>query len=318
MRSINKKLNSGVCYSTKQGKYYLGSCEAVLQSAKLRKLKGKVKLIFTSPPFPLNRKKRYGNLVGEQYLKWLSNLALLFSDFLAPHGSIVIELGNAWTPGSPTVSTLPMEALLKFKQSANLHLCQEFICYNPARLPSPAQWVTVDRIRVKDAFTRIWWLSKTPYPDANNKRILVEYSKHMKKLLKDGKYNSGIRPSEHKIGKKSFCKNNGGAIPPNVLTVSNVSSKNPYLDFCRSKNIIPHPARMPVQIAEFFVKFLTKKNDIVLDPFGGSNVTGFASEELKRRWVSIELNRDYITSSLGRFSGNGFKVKENKRLTKIL
>lgn len=84
-------------------------------------------MIFTSPLFPLNRAKRYGNMTGEEYLQWFSNLAPLFRDALAEDGSIVIEIGNAWEKGMPVHSTLPIETLLRFKEEANLYLCQEFI-----------------------------------------------------------------------------------------------------------------------------------------------------------------------------------------------
>ena len=148
-------------YETRLGRLYHGDCEAVLGRYPVTRRRGKAQLLFTSPPFPLNRKKKYGNLTGQAYVDWLSALAPVFSDYICDEGSIVIELGNAWVPGSPTMSTLPLEALLSFLSAADLHLCQEFICYNPARLPSPAQWFTVERIRVKDAFTRVWWMAKS-------------------------------------------------------------------------------------------------------------------------------------------------------------
>jgi site-specific DNA-methyltransferase (cytosine-N4-specific) len=156
-----------------------GRCEDILATPPVIKLKGKTRLIFTSPPFPLNRKKRYGNLQGEQYVAWLSSLGPLLRDYLAPQGSIVIELGNAWIPGSPTMSTLPTKALLGFLEAGSLHLCEEFVCFNPARLPSPAEWVTVRRERVKDAFTRAWWMAPTEHPKANNRRVLTPYSNSM-------------------------------------------------------------------------------------------------------------------------------------------
>ena len=146
-------------YKTSRGKMYQGDAEDMLRRYPIARFKGKVQLILTSPPFPLNRKKRYGNLTGNHYLEWIRRLGPLLGDYLAPDGSIVIEMGNAWEKGSPTMSTLPMRALLGFLESANLHLCQEFVCYNPARLPTPAQWVTIERIRVKDAFTRVRWTS---------------------------------------------------------------------------------------------------------------------------------------------------------------
>lgn len=147
-------------YKTWWGMMYQGDCEDLLSRVPLTRYRGKVQLILTSPPFPLNRKKRYGNLNGEEYLTWLEGLAPLFRDYLLPNGSIVLELGNAWEKGRPTMSTLPMKALLAFLESADLHLCQEFICYNLARLPTPAQWVNVERIRIKDAFTQVLWISQ--------------------------------------------------------------------------------------------------------------------------------------------------------------
>lgn len=289
-------------YETNYGSMFQGMCENVISNYLLKKNFEPVNLLFTSPPFPLNRAKRYGNMTGGEYLEWISSLGPIFGNLLAPDGSIVIELGNAWETGVPAHSTLPIEALLNFKKSGDFSLCQEFIYYNPAKLPSPVEWVNKRRIRVKDSFTRIWWLSKTPYPKANNHNIKEEYSKQMLKLLKSGKYNSGKRPSEYSIGEESFARDNGGAIPSNVLIASNTSSNDDYIRYCKDKQIVIHPARMPIEIAGFFIKFLTEENDLVFDPFAGSNTTGAAAEKLYRKWLSVEVSEEYIRGSLGRFS----------------
>jgi len=291
-------------YRTQKGVLYNGSSEYLLKAKWFKPLKNKINLIFTSPPFPLNRRKAYGNLKGDDYIDWLANFADIFRQLLHPKGSIVIELGNAWERGKPTMSILSMNALLEFKQRGNFHLCQEFIWHNIARLPSPAQWVNVERIRVKDAFTRLWWLSTSSRPKANNRKILKDYSPAMKHLLKTRKYNAGQRPSEHSIGQKTFLKNHGGSIPSNVISISNTKSNDPYLKYCRKKKINGHPARMPPRLAEFFIKFLTKKNDIVMDPFAGSNVTGCVAEKLNRRWRCIEKNKVYARASRARFSNS--------------
>lgn len=290
-----------VAYRTRRGVMYVGHAEQVFSSSEARHLRGKVNLIFTSPPFPLNRKKKYGNKQGDAYKKWLADFAPLFRELLAPSGSIVIEMGNAWEPGQPVMSTLALEALLGFLRAGNFHLCQQFICHNPTRLPTPAQWVNVERIRVKDSYTHLWWMSPSEKPLADNRRVLRPYSKAMLKLLESGKYNSGHRPSEHHIGSTSFLRNNAGAIPSNVLTFSNTSAVDPYLRYCREHKLSPHPARMPVGLPEFFIKFLTKPRGLVLDPFAGSNTTGAVADKNKRRWVSIEANEDYVAASRGRF-----------------
>ena len=288
-------------YKTRFGEMYFGKCEDVLLDYLSRPDFKPINLLFTSPPFPLNRAKRYGNMTGKDYLEWIGMLGPIFKRLLATDGSIVFELGNAWEPGVPAHSTLPIEALLELKKSGDFSLCQEFIYYNPAKLPSPIEWVNKRRIRVKDSFTRLWWLSNSPYPKANNHNVKEEYSKQMKKLIKSGKYNSGKRPSEYVIGESSFSKNNGGAIPSNVLIASNTNSKDDYLRYCKDNELEIHPARMPKEIVGFFIKFLTDENDLILDPFAGSNTTGNEAEKLKRQWKSIEASENYIKGSIGRF-----------------
>ena len=288
-------------YSTKLGMMLQGRAESVLQSPFLESHVGRAHLIFTSPPFPLNRKKAYGNLTGKTYEEWLAGFSKPLVEFLRPNGSIVIEIGNSWNPGEPTMSTLGLKSLLRFLEGGNLHLCQQFVYQNPARLPSPAQWVNVERIRVKDAFTHIWWMSPTPRPKANNRNVLVPYSDAMRKLLETKEYNSGSRPSEHAIGSESFLKDNGGSVPPNVITASNTRATDPYLAYCKENQIRPHPARMPEKIAKFFIEFLTEPGDMVLDPFAGSNVTGAVAESLGRRWISIEARNEYAEASKSRF-----------------
>ncbi len=302
-------------FDTALGSMYEGDSLELLERPPLSTAAGNVQLILTSPPFPLNKKKKYGNLNGDAYLDWLTGTAALFREYLTPDGSIVMELGNAWNAGSPTMSTLPLRALLGFLEAGELHLCQEFICFNPARLPTPAQWVNIERIRIKDAFTRVWWMSPNERPKANNRNVLTGYSKSMLELLKRGTYNSGRRPSGHNIGVDSFLSNNGGAIPPNVLVpedasdpgvlfevlpIANTRAADAYQEFCRQNGITIHPARMQEKLAEFFVEFLTDEGDMVLDPFAGSNTTGAVAERLNRRWISIERDKGYVEGAAGR------------------
>jgi site-specific DNA-methyltransferase (cytosine-N4-specific) len=280
---------------------YRGFAEDVLTSRMGKKHRGEVQLILTSPPFPLNRKKKYGNYRGKDYIEWLAGFSLLFKDYLADDGSIVIEMGNAWEAGEPAMSTLALEALLRFLRTADLKLCQLFVCHNPARLPTPAQWVNIDRVRVKDSYTHAWWMAPSAHPKADNRRILKEYSASMLKLLRTRKYNHGRRPSEHHIGATSFLKDNKGAIPSNVLTFTNTRSTDPYLVYCRKEGLRVHPARMPSGLAAFFIRFLTEPGDLVMDPFAGSNTTGAEAERLERRWVSVEASDEYVQGSQGRF-----------------
>jgi DNA modification methylase len=291
----------GESYKTSLGTCYNTSIEEFLDSPRATRLHRKVDLIFTSPPFPLASPKEYGNKSGTEYLTWLVGIVERMLPLLRPSGSLVIEIGNAWDKGQPTMSLLPIRTLLAIAELENVSLCQQFIWENSARLPGPATWVNKKRIRLKDSHTHLWWFSPTPDPKASNREVLVEYSDAMKKLIKTGKYNHGRRPSEHVIGEGTFTTNNQGAIPGSTLIMANTAIEPRYREWCLKCGLTPHPARMPIKLAEFFIKFLTSKNDLVLDPFAGSNTTGRAAENLRRRWISIERDSSYVRGSRGRF-----------------
>ncbi len=288
-------------YRTRSGQMLCGTVEDALDSRYLSSRRHRVNLILTSPPFPLATPKAYGNLTGGSYLKWLAELAPKFGELLTPDGSMVIEIGNAWEKGKPTMSTLPLEALLAMKAGGEFNICQQFVCHNPTRLPGPAEWVNVRRIRVKDNYTHVWWMANTEFPNADNRRVLTEYGPDMKQLLATREYNAGPRPSGHNIGSETFFKDNGGAIPGSVLRYANTPWNAEYVEYCRAMGYRRHPARMQSGLAEFFIELLTEEGDIVFDPFAGSNTTGAVAESLGRRWLSVERDRDYVLGSKARF-----------------
>lgn len=261
---------------------------------------GSVDLVVTSPPFDLSLAKEYGNLKGDRYLDWIETIGEEVHRVLKPSGSFVLDLGGSWTKGLPVRNLYQFRVLLRLVDVVGFHLAQDFYWWNPSRLPTPAEWVTIRRIRVKDAVNTIWWLSKTPYPKAGNRRVLQEYSRAMEGLFRTG-YSARKRPSGHRIS-ETFHRNNGGAIPPNLLAVANTDSGSAYLRYCAENDLAPHPARFPLQIPEFFIRFLTNQQDLVVDPFAGSCATGAVAESLDRRWICIELEERYLRGARGRFA----------------
>lgn len=278
-------------YNTAYGAAYLGDAGELLKSVK----NDSVQLILTSPPFALVRKKPYGNVESEVYVKWFMEFSEELRRVLTPDGSLVIDIGGAWRNGSPIKSTYQFELLMELTKRDRFYLAQDFYWWNPARLPSPAEWVNVRRVRVKDAVDTIWWLSKDKNPKADNRRVLQEYSVHQMRLFENG-VKSTTRPSGHEIT-QNFLNENKGAIPSNWLRIANTDSNSRYLQRCRKQGIAPHPARFPRQLPEFFVKFLTTRRDIVLDPFAGSNTTGWVAEKERRRWIAFELDSSYLDNS---------------------
>lgn len=280
-------------YFTEYGSAYLGEALDIMSEIPDSTLN----LIVTSPPYALVFKKEYGNVDAQDYVKWFMGFAQEFHRVLKDDGSLVINIGGSWNKGVPTRSTYHFELIIELAKV--FHLAQEFYWYNPAKLPSPAEWVTVRRIRVKDSVELVLWFSKSPYPKADNRSVLQPYSKDMQRIIEKG-YLAKKRPSGHNITSK-FRKDNNGAIPPNVLQVGNTDSSSPYLKKCKECGMKPHPARFPKELPQFFVDFLTEPGDIVMDPFCGSNVTGFVAENSKRKWIAIDTVEEYLMGSEFRF-----------------
>ncbi len=271
-----------------------------------------VDLIVTSPPFGLVRKKEYGNAPADEYLDWFKPFASEFHRLLRDSGSLVIDIGGAWNPGIPTRSLYHFKLLIMLCEEFGFHLAQEFYWWNPSRLPTPAEWVTVRRIRVKDAVNTVWWLSKSPWPKASNRRVLQPYSPSMLELLEKG-YSPKKRPSGHDISDK-FTTDNGAAIPPNLIAIPNTESNSAYLRYCQEHGLKAHPARYPATLPEYFIRMLTDEGDFVVDPFAGSCVTGEVAERLCRKWICCDSVEEYLQGAIGRFAGLAGQGTEQRRV----
>jgi len=288
-----------VYYSTKLGRMIHGD-----SLAGMRKLAdSSVDLVVTSPPFALVTRKEYGNVESKDYLQWFIPFALEIRRILKPDGSFVVHIGGSWRRGLPVRDLYHFKLLIVLCEKLGFYLAQEFYWWNPAKLPAPAEWVSVRRIRAKDAVDCVWWLSPTPWPKADNRRVLQPYSKRMLEVLEKGRTNMGRRPSGHVIRDK-YDRDNEGAIPPNLLAISNTESNSHYLRFCRKHGIKPHPARYPEELPEFFIRMLTDLGDLVVDPFAGSCTTGAVAERLGRRWVCYEIQEEYLRGAIGRFESD--------------
>jgi len=294
-------------YTTDFGAAYLGNARELLQDLPDES----VNLIVTSPPYALHFKKEYGNVEKHEYVPWFLEFARQFHRVLTRDGSLVIDIGGSYKKGQPTRSLYHFRLLIALCDELGFHLAQEFYWYNPAKLPAPAEWVTVRKIRTKDSVECLWWLSKDPFPKADNRKVLRPYSKDMLRLIERG-YKAKKRPSGHNITNK-FGKNLGGSIPPNLLEFGNNDSNGYYLRACKQAGIKPHPARFPPQLPSFFIDFLTDEGDLVLDPFAGSNTTGAVAEQARRRWLAIEKQQQYLEASKFRFDALGGHFEDTQK-----
>jgi site-specific DNA-methyltransferase (cytosine-N4-specific) len=262
---------------------------------------GSVRLLLTSPPYALNTKKAYGNRTGQEYVDWLCRIVESLMPIMADDGSVVLNLGDAWVKDSPTVSLYQERAAVALQDRLGLHLCQRLLWHNPSALPVPSNWVGVERKRVKNAVETLWWMSRSERPYADNRNILEPYSDRMKALIAAGGSVRAKRPSGHAQREGSFSVDNGGSIPSNLFRIAN-SGDQTYARACREAGLPVHPARMPGELARKTISFLTRPDDLVVDPFGGSGTTARAAEDLGRRWITTEANREYVEGSRLRFA----------------
>lgn len=292
-------------YETELGMAVLGDSLDVL-----RKLPdASVSLVLTSPPYALHFKKEYGNKDKHEYIAWVLPFAREIRRVLKDNGSFVLNIGGSYNQGAPTRSIYHFKLLVALVEDVGFHLAQECFWYNPAKMPMPAEWVTVRRIRVKDSVEYVWWLAKTPHPKADNRKVLRAYSKDMIRLNKR-KPRETVRPGGYII-KESFADLvTGGSIPPNViddetpldmLKFGNNAANDRYTLKCKEAGLKIHPARFPAALPDFFIRLLTDCDDIVVDPFAGSNTLGMVAEKLGRRWLAVEREEDYLRGSKFRF-----------------
>jgi DNA modification methylase len=286
-------------YSTELGSAFQGNALDLLKELDDES----VNLVFTSPPFALQRQKEYGNRDEAEYVDWLIEFAALVKNKLRADGSFVLDLGGAYQKGVPSRSLYPFRVVTRFCDELGFVLAEDFYWYNPSKLPSPIEWVNKRKLRAKDAVNAIWWFAKNAWPKANVTNVLTPYSERMKKLIADPEafYTPKKRPSGHDIA-AAFGKNNAGAIPSNLLQIPNSESNGQYLNGCATVGITGHPARFPAKLPEFFIRLLTDPGDLVVDIFAGSNTTGAVAEREGRRWLAFELDLGYLAASSFRFT----------------
>lgn len=297
-------------YRTEVGQAFFGDSLAWLQ----KQSEATVDLVLTSPPFALQRQKAYGNKDQDEYVEWLLFFAREIRRILKDSGSLILDLGGAYQKNRPVRSLYNYRILIRFCDELGFRLAEEFFWFNPAKLPSPIEWVNKRKIRVKDAVNTVWWFSKTDLPKADVRNVLVPYSDRMKALLKNPEafYRPAKRPSGHDITYGFGNGNsNGGAIPSNLLQIPNTESNSKYIRLCKQLGFRPHPARFPIKLPLFFIRLLTDPGDLVCDIFAGSNTTGEAAEQTGRRWISCDNNIDYVIASALRFLDE--PITENER-----
>lgn len=271
-------------------------------------LPGSVDLLFTSPPFPLLSGKEYGTTSTAEWLEWMIGLCRDWYDLLAPTGSMVMELNDVHYRGMPVQSQYIERLGIALEDQLGMFRPGRLLWEHPGR-KGPLMWCGIRRVRLHPTAAPLLWMAKRPDPKADNRRVLRPYVDRTRERYIGQAQKPVERPSGLKLGAHSWSKDNGGAVPGNVIRSGNASANDAYARACRAAGLKAHPARMPPKVAEFVINYLTEPGDLVADPFFGSGTTGEVAERLGRRWIGIERALSYLNTAIFRFErAPGFQV----------
>jgi len=253
-------------------KIYLGDCKEILKIIP----DGKIDLIVTSPPYAYNRKSTYGGIPIKGYVDWFLPISLELKRVLNPTGSFILNIKERAVNGER--QTYVIELILEMKKQGWLWT-EEYIwhkknCY-------PGKWTN----RFRDAWERCLQFNKQKKFKMFQEEVMVPMGKWKNKRLSRLSQTDWERDVS-KVG-SGFGKNVSNwlgrslAYPTNVLYLATE---------CSNRN---HSAAFPIALPTWFIKLFTEEGDVVLDPFIGVGTTALACINLNRKYVGIELKKEY-------------------------
>ncbi|MEA1987793.1 MAG: site-specific DNA-methyltransferase [Pseudomonadota bacterium] len=270
-----------------------------------------IDLVITSPPYLLQKPRKYGH-IGMNEQEYVDNLVSAIENWLpmlTPTASIVLNIGNSIKAGEGYQNLHKESLLLALRDRLGLFLIQKFYWYSPTKMPS-GHWVNIAHRDCVDSVEDFYWLSMNPKQcKADNRQVLVEYSKTQRRYMKSAQTKSGVRknPSGQSVNEETFYADRGGAIPSNLLFAVPEGANSQYSRYCRENNLPRHPAMFSPNLPDFFIRYLTNIGDVVADFYFGSGSTGYASESQNRHWIGAEIVKEYLDGSMGRFLNRNIK-----------
>lgn len=295
-----------LAYATDLGMALWGNCKNVFSGDMSENL---ISLVLTSPPYPLKRPRAYGNAPASEYVDWLCSAIEPLLRNLQRGGSICLNLGNdIFISGTPARSTYLERLVIAFEDRFGLYKMDMIPWVNPCKPPGPMQWASKTRQQLNAGWEPIYWFTNDPkLCQSNNKRVLEPHSEAHSKFVQDGgmKQRRVNSDGAYYLKEGAYSKVTEGKIPRNVISLThNCADQRQYKIAARSAGLQAHGAAFPVVLAEKLITFLTKMDDLVVDPFAGSNTTGKAAEKLGRRWIASDIVYDYVVGSALRFDTN--------------
>ena len=253
-------------------KIYLGDCKEILKIIP----DGKIDLIVTSPPYAYNRKSTYGGIPIKGYVDWFLPISLELKRVLNPTGSFILNIKERAVNGER--QTYVIELILEMKKQGWLWT-EEYIwhkknCY-------PGKWNN----RFRDAWERCLQFNKQKKFKMFQEEVMVPRGKWAENRLARLSDTDKIRDVS-KVG-SGFGKKVSNWLGRKLVYPTNVLH---LATECSNRN---HSAAFPIALPTWFIKLFTKEADAVLDPFMGVGTTALACINLNRKYVGIELKKEY-------------------------
>lgn len=274
---------------------YRGDCRKVLANLPPEC----VDLIVTSPPYAERRRKTYGGIPPDEYVKWFLPIAKQLLRVLKPSGTFILNIKENAVNGER--HTYVMELILAMRKQGWLWT-EEFIWHK--RNAYPGKWPN----RFRDAWERLLQFNKQRrfqmFQDAVRVPIGGWAKGRLRKLSKNDvtrskpATGSGMgRNISNWVGKKTVY-------PTNVLHLAAECSNR------------GHSAVFPESLPEWFIKLFTAAGDMVLDPFMGSGTTILVAERMGRRSIGIEINKNYYDQVREKLSKQNAMLNLQPKLSK--
>jgi len=234
--------------------------------------------IITSPPYNLNISydNHHDEMPYDEYLKWMGTIWQKCNRILVNGGRLYINIGEN---KRQTITYPTFSAFIQ--QCVDLKmLYRGTIIWNKNSAAKHTAWGS-------------WNSCSNPHLVPRHEYIII-FSKGDYKLE----------------GNKQNCDLNeqGTEFMEYTNSVWNFGTE--------SKSKIGHPAPFPLELPRRLIKFYSYKNQIVLDPFGGSGTTALAANQLGRNFIYIDNSSEYCFLAKERLKGNInlFSEKEDKAL----
>ena len=247
-----------------------------------------INLIVTSPDYAntINYGKKVKLYNENTFADWFIPIIKDFYDKLTDDGSFIMNINDKVSNGERSIYV--MDLVCRIVRETNFKLYDRYVWGKKAALPTGGAKRLNDRIEYIFHFVKnpkIFYADtdaiREPYAEASIKRF--DY----KVMANDVITEDGLTDNTKK---KKVDVNPKGKVPATLFNFNTAAT-------VRDESSGRHPAPFNPELPEFFIKWLTRENDTVMDPFNGVSSTGKACYNNNRNYIGFEMNEEYIKIS---------------------